>query len=211
MLEILPTLPSWTEAQNYYFRRAKDSIYKDNPAASELTNGSIIFYDLFFKEKNKKSILVHESSHHLYKKVSPKDTADFLSMSGWSVEVTEDGKVYESSPKKLIRPDSAAEKDEDFANHLESYYQNPRPYKNSYPKSGYFFNQANQLTVQFIFIEKNKFVTFNDKIKCPWNVEKKMVTSGHTVKTIEYGECKSLSIKYTYPSNLNTYEIRWEK
>ena len=81
----------------------------------------------------------------------------------------------------------------------------------NYPKSGHFFNQANQLTVQFIFLEKNEFETFNDKIKCPWNVEKKMVSSGHTVKTIEYGECKSLSIKYTYPSNLNTYEIRWEK
>ena len=80
---------------------AKDSIYKGNPAASELTNGSIIFYDLFFKEKNKKSILVHESSHHLYKKVAPKNIADFLSMSGWSIEVSADGKVYESPTKKI--------------------------------------------------------------------------------------------------------------
>lgn len=81
----------------------------------------------------------------------------------------------------------------------------------NYPKSGHFFNQANQLTVQFIYLEKNEFETFNNKIKCPWKVEKKMVSSGHTVQTIEYGECKSLGIKSTYPSNLNTYEIRWEK
>ncbi len=81
----------------------------------------------------------------------------------------------------------------------------------NYPKSGHFFNQANQLIVQFIFLEKDEFETFKQKIKCPWSVEKKMVFSGHTVKTIEYGECKSLSLKYTYPSNLNTYEIRWGK
>lgn len=116
-------------------------MYKDNPAASELTNGSIIFYDLFFKEKNKKSIIVHESSHHLYKKVAPKDIADFLSMSGWSIEVTLDRKVYESPPKKLIQPYSALDKDEDFANHVESYYQNPKSYKATYPKLYDFFNQ----------------------------------------------------------------------
>lgn len=81
----------------------------------------------------------------------------------------------------------------------------------NYLKSSHFFNQANQMTVQFIFLEKDEFQTFKHKIKCPWSVEKKMVSSGHTVKTIEYGECKSLSLKYTYPSNLNTYEIRWEK
>lgn len=141
ILQILPSLPSWIEVQNYNFRRAKDSIYKGNPAASELTDGSIILYDLFFKEKNKKSIIVHESSHHLYKKVAPKDIADFLSMSGWSIEVTADGKVYEFPPKKLIQPDSASEKDEDFANHVESYYQNPQSYKTTYPKLYDFFNQ----------------------------------------------------------------------
>jgi hypothetical protein len=116
-------------------------MYQGNPAASELTNGSIIFYDLFFKEKNKKSTIVYVSSHHLYKKVAPNDIADFLSMSGWSVEVAADGKVYESPPKKLIQSESASEKDEDFANHVESYYQNPKSYKTSYPKLYDFFKQ----------------------------------------------------------------------
>jgi Mlc titration factor MtfA (ptsG expression regulator) len=62
-------------------------------------------------------------------------------MSGWSVEVAADGKVYESPPKKLIQSDSASEKDEDFANHVESYYQNPKSYKNSYQKLYDFFKQ----------------------------------------------------------------------
>ncbi len=65
----------------------------------------------------------------------------WLSMSGWVVEVTPDGKVYESPQKKLILPDSASEKDEDFANHIESNYQNPKSYKASYPKLYDFFKQ----------------------------------------------------------------------
>jgi len=134
ILEILSTLPSWAEIHKYNFRRAKVSIHRADSAASELKNNSIILYDQFFKESNKKSIIVHESSHHLYTRLAPKDIAEFLSLSGWSLEVTKDGKVYELPPKKLILPDSATEKDEDFANHVQSYYQNPESYKASYPK-----------------------------------------------------------------------------
>lgn len=141
ILEILPTLPSWTGVRNYNFRRAKFSIHKDNAATSELSGGAIIFYDQFFKEKSKKSVIVHESSHHLYKQLSPKEIADFLGLSGWTVEVAKDGKIYESAPKKLILPDSGTEKDEDFANHLQIYYQNPGSYKASYPKIYDFFMQ----------------------------------------------------------------------
>jgi hypothetical protein len=81
----------------------------------------------------------------------------------------------------------------------------------NYPKSGHFFSQTNQLIVQFLFLNESEIEIFKNKIKCSWNVEKKMVSSGHTVKTIENGTCKNLNIKYTYTSNLNTYEIRWEK
>lgn len=48
-----------------------------------------------------------------------------------------------------------------------------------------FFSQANQLIIQFIFLEDREFEIFKDKVKCPWIVEKKMVSSGHTVKTIK--------------------------
>lgn len=80
----------------------------------------------------------------------------------------------------------------------------------NYPKSGHFFNQADQLIVQFAFLDQQEFEMFKAKIKCPWDVERKQDSSGHAVKTIEYGTCKSLNIKYKYPSNLNLYEIRWE-
>lgn len=85
LLEILPTLPAWTEVKSYNFRRAKNSMYKKNSASSELTNKSIILYDLFFKEKNKKSIIVHESSHHIYKKLGPEGVNEFVDLSGWKL------------------------------------------------------------------------------------------------------------------------------
>lgn len=81
----------------------------------------------------------------------------------------------------------------------------------NYPKSGHFFSQTDQLIIQFIFLEEKEFETFKTKVKCPWEVVRKKDSSGHAIKTIEYGTCKSLNITYKYPSNLNTYEIRWEK
>lgn len=141
MLEILPALPPWTGSLNYYFRRAKDSIHKGNPATSELTYKSIIFYDQFFKAQEKKSVIVHESSHHLYKNLAPKDIARFLSLSGWTLKVTSDGKIFELPAKKLILPDSSSEKDEDFANHVEVYFNNSKAYKASHPKLYEFFNE----------------------------------------------------------------------
>lgn len=81
----------------------------------------------------------------------------------------------------------------------------------NYPKSGHFFSQTNQLVIQFIFLEEKEFESFKAKIKCPWDIVKKKDSSGHAIKTIVYGTCKNLNITYKYPSNLNTYEIRWEK
>ena len=47
ILEILSELPVWVEIENYKFRRAVNSVSKENPATSELTNKSIVFYDFF--------------------------------------------------------------------------------------------------------------------------------------------------------------------
>lgn len=134
LLEILPTLPAWTEVKNYNFRRAKDSMYKGNSASSELIHKSIIFYDLFFKEQNKKSIIVHESSHHIYKKLGPEGVNEFVDLSGWKLEVDKAGRVYEIPPKILIKPDSSVSKEEDFSNHVEEFYVSPDSYAKKYPR-----------------------------------------------------------------------------
>ncbi len=134
MLEILPTLPSWTEVKNYNFRRAKDSMYKGNPASSELVHKSIIIYDQFFKEQNKKSVIVHESSHHIYKNLGPDGVNDFVDLSGWKLEVDKAGQVFEIPPKVLLKPDSSISKEEDFSNHVEEFYISPETYAKKYPK-----------------------------------------------------------------------------
>ncbi len=134
LLEILPTLPAWIEVKNYNFRRAKNSMYKGNSASSELINKSIILYDQFFKERNKKSIVVHESSHHIYKKLGPEGVNEFVDLSGWKLEVDKAGKVYEIPPKVLIKPDSSVSKEEDFSNHVEEFYVSPDSYTKKYPK-----------------------------------------------------------------------------
>ena len=135
LLEILPTLPEWTENEKYIFYRAISSIHKDNPATSEVTYGSIVIYDQFFKERNKNSILVHESGHHLFKKLSIHEIEEFAALSGWQEEVSKDRKVYILPPKTLIKPDSAVNKEEDFTNHLESFHENSIEYKKNHPKT----------------------------------------------------------------------------
>lgn len=81
----------------------------------------------------------------------------------------------------------------------------------NYPQSGHFFNKSNQLIIQFIFLGEKEFEKFKTEVRCHWDVVRKKDSSGHAIKTVEYGACKSLNITYAYPSNLNTYEIRWEK
>lgn len=134
VLEILSTLPSWTQIPNYNFRRAKDSIHKGNPATSELIHKSIILYDQFFKEPNKKSVIVHESSHHIYKNLGPDGVKEFADLSGWELEVDKTGKVFEIPPKVLIKSDSSVSKEEDFSNQVEDFYDSPEAYAKKYPK-----------------------------------------------------------------------------
>ena len=141
MLKILSKLPSWAEVENYNFSRVTRSISMGNTATSELASKSIVFYDLFFEKKNKSSIIVHEASHHLYAKLNSQVIVEFLELSGWTIQTTKDGKIFEIPPKKPIKIDSSLGKDEDFANHLESYFENPRNYKLSHPKLYDFFQK----------------------------------------------------------------------
>jgi hypothetical protein len=134
LLEILPKLPVWTEIKKYKLYRAIKSIHEGNSATSEVTYGSIILYDKFFIDGNKPSALVHESGHHLFKKFSFLETEEFAALSGWKDEISKDRKVYTLPPTILIKPDSTLNKEEDFTNHLEIFFENPKSYKQKYPK-----------------------------------------------------------------------------
>ncbi len=133
LLEIFSDLPRWTALENYTFVRALNSNIKGNPAASDIKSKSIIIYDQFFNENNKSSIIVHESAHHIYQNLGPAGVRKFSDLSGWDLEVDKNGKVFEIPPKSLLKPDSSVSKDEDFSNHVEEYFHNPRSHKIRYP------------------------------------------------------------------------------
>lgn len=140
VLEILPKLPAWTEIKNYFFRRADKSIHEGNPATSELTQRSIILYDLFFKHPDKLGTIGHEASHFLFPKLSPADLSEFETLSGWDIEVKDD-KVYILPPKNPLKPDSVINKEEDFTNHMELYISSPKQLKKRNQKMFDFFSK----------------------------------------------------------------------
>lgn len=133
VLENLPKLPAWTEIKSYFFRRAEKSIYNGNSATSELTQKSIILYDLFFKYPDKLGAIGHEASHFLFPKLSLADRSEFETLSGWDVEVKDD-KIYVLPPKTPLKPDSVIDKEEDFTNYMELYISSPNQLKRKNPK-----------------------------------------------------------------------------
>lgn len=140
VLEVLPKLPVWAETKNYFFRRAEKSINHGNPATSELTQRSIILYDLFFKYPNKLGAIGHETSHFLFQKLSLADMTEFETLSGWDIKIKND-KVYVIPPKKPIKPDSVIDKEEDFTNHMEFYISTPDELKKMNPKMFEFISK----------------------------------------------------------------------
>lgn len=140
ILEFLPLLPIWAEAKKYTFHRANSSIHNANPASSEIAQGSIILYDLFFKRKNKIATLGHEMAHHLFQKISDKDKTEFENLSGWSLEV-KDRKIFILPPKNPIKPDSVKDVEEDFSNYLEIYITDTTALKKANLKMYDFFSK----------------------------------------------------------------------
>lgn len=141
LLQLLSSLPSWAEANQYQFYRALKSDIADNPARSELIHKSIIFYDSFFIEKNKPAIIVHESAHHLYQRLGQNDKDTFKNLSGWFPKVDlQTRSVFEHPPIKLIKSDSSTSVEEDFTNHVEEFFKSPNNYQKSHPQLYKFLN-----------------------------------------------------------------------
>jgi hypothetical protein len=138
ILSAINETPDYSEMENYYFYRAVKSEFAGNPATIDTKNRSIAFFDVFFKVEKKSKILVHESAHYLYFKLSPSDKDQFLSLSGWSPDKTEPSTL--TPPLNLIQDDSKNSHDEDFANHLEEFYSSPEQYKKQRPLPFDFFN-----------------------------------------------------------------------
>lgn len=142
LLQLLPSLPAWTEVDKYKFHRSKKADVANNPARSELVNGLIILYDSFFSQTNQASIVIHEVAHHHYQRLSHDDREAFKGLSGWTSKVDFKSRtVLEHPPTKLIKPDSSTSVDEDFSNHVEEYFRSSSKYKKSHPELHKFFTE----------------------------------------------------------------------
>jgi hypothetical protein len=90
-----------------------------NPAASFAPTRTLLIFDQFFKEKDKRSIIIHEMSHIAFPSIDPIHKLEFIHASGW----TTDSAFRPVAPQKLLTPDSKDSIDEDFANYLETFYK----------------------------------------------------------------------------------------
>jgi hypothetical protein len=121
------------EMKNYHFYRSNMDAYAPNPAVSYPLTRSIVLFDKFFIVAKKDDILVHESGHYLFSKLSKLDSKEFDDASGGTTMIIQKVKIR-VPPKKLIKPDSSESLDEDFSNYLEIHYSNKALLKNENSK-----------------------------------------------------------------------------
>jgi len=77
-------------------------------------------------------------------------------------------------------------------------------------ESGHFFDSVGKLTVQFLFVPKERFQDLKKIISCSWSEKSEFRDIDHTIHTIESGKCASENISYEYRPSMLLYEFRWE-
>jgi hypothetical protein len=77
-------------------------------------------------------------------------------------------------------------------------------------ESGHFFDSVGKLTVQFLFVPKERFQDLKKIISCSWSEKSEFKDIGHTIHTIESGKCASENISYEYRPSMLLYEFRWK-
>ena len=126
--------------ENFYFYRSTLSEFKSNPTSIHLNSRSITLYDPFFNAKNKDSILVHESAHYHFFRLTEAQRDNFLELSGWT-KIIMNGAINLYPPKNLIKKDSFVSPEEDFSNYAEVYYESPETLKSINIKLFQFFEE----------------------------------------------------------------------
>jgi hypothetical protein len=117
--ENLALLPPWLS--KYYLAeilRGDVGGSPKNPAASFVSTRTLLIFDRFFKEKDKRSIVIHEMAHIAFPSIDPVLKLEFIHASGWTI----DSEFKPVAPQKLLIPDSKDSIDEDFSNYLETFY-----------------------------------------------------------------------------------------
>jgi len=120
--ENLALLPPWLS--KYFLKeilRGDIGGHPNNPAASMSTTRTLLIFDHFFKEQDKRAIIIHEMAHIAFTSIDPDLFVDISTASGWTAG--DDFKPM--APKKLLLPDSQNSIEEDLINHIEVYYTDP--------------------------------------------------------------------------------------
>ena len=123
ILDGISKLPVWLK--KYVIKeilRGDIGWHPDNPAATIPQTRTIVLFDKFFKSKHQNSILVHEFSHIAFYDFSFDEMIIFARASGWRL----DRDYNRTPPPILLEPDSKSSISEDFSNHIEHYYKDPK-------------------------------------------------------------------------------------
>jgi len=117
--QYLSLLPPWLSKYHLAeILRGDAGGHPENPAASIAPTRTLLIFDRFFKEKNKRAVIIHEMAHIAFTSIDPIHKIEFIRTSGWTV----DNNFEPVPPQKLLMPDSKNSIDEDFSNYVEAFY-----------------------------------------------------------------------------------------
>ena len=115
----LALLPRWLNKYNLTeILRGDVGGNLKNPAASIAPTRTLLIFDRFFKEQDKRAVIIHEMAHIALPSIDPELVIEFSRASGWTVN----DNFEVSPPQKLLIPDSQGSINEDLTNHIEVYY-----------------------------------------------------------------------------------------
>jgi hypothetical protein len=83
-------------------------------------------------------------------------------------------------------------------------------HKRSSIVSAHFFNQDNMLDEQLILVQNDELQKLKLDLNCPWDIQEKVISTSHTVRTVETGRCPSRNISYEFLPTSGVYEVRWK-
>jgi hypothetical protein len=117
--ENLALLPPWLS--KYYLAetlRGDIGGSPKNPAASVSLTRTLLIFDQFFKENDKRAVIIHEMAHIALPSIDPELKLEFALSSGW--KFNEKNELI--PPSNLLMPDSKDSINEDLTNYIEAFY-----------------------------------------------------------------------------------------
>ena len=77
--------------------------------------------------------------------------------------------------------------------------------------SAHFFDSNGIIEEQFFLVHAEELQKIKMHLKCEWKIQEKMISTSHTVRTIENGTCASKNISYDFLPTSGIYEFRWKR